>query len=73
MISPSERVDLDLFVGEHPLGVLGEPAKGAGALGHLPLGLGEGLAHLGGDRVGDVGQLGLEQLGHRGERDEPVR
>ena len=59
-------------VGEEALPVLGEPAEAGGALGHLPLGLGERLPHLGGDDVGDVGQLALQQLGHRHQQSGPL-
>ncbi len=69
---PQRGVHRHLLVGEHGLGVLGEPPEPAGALGHLALGLGEGLAHLGGDHVGDVGQLPLEELGHGDQQPGPL-
>ena len=54
------RLDGDLLILQHRLGALGKPAKAGGALGHLALCLGEGLAHLGGHDVGDVGHLAFE-------------
>ena len=62
----------DQLVGEQALGVLGEPAQGGGALGHLALGRREGLAHLGGEDPGDVGKLSLEQLGGRRRQVRPL-
>ena len=43
-----------------------------GALGHLALGRGEGLAHLGRQDPGDVGLLALEQVGGALEQDRTL-
>ena len=44
-------------------GVLGVEAAGGGALGDFGAGLGDGLAHLGGDERGEVGGLALQKAG----------
>ena len=44
-------------------GVFGVVAAGGGALGDLGAGLGDGLAHLGGDERGEVGGLALQKAG----------
>ncbi len=46
--------------------------RAARALGHLALGRREGLAHLGGEDPGDVGELALEQLRGRRRQVRPL-
>jgi hypothetical protein len=50
------------FGGEDGGGVVGVVAAAEGALGDLGAGLGDGLAHLGGDQGGEICGLGLEQV-----------
>ncbi len=68
-----ERRGGDRLVGQQRLAVLGEPAQADSALGHLRLGGGEGLAHLGGHDAGDIGDLALEQLGRGRPGGGPAR
>ncbi len=62
----------DGLVGQQALAVVGEPAQTQGALGHLGLGGGERLAHLGGQDAGHVGHLTLEELGRRDQVAGPL-
>ena len=45
-----------------PHGLLGEPAEELRAVGHLALGLGQGLAHLEADQLGEVVRLVHDHL-----------